>query len=334
MIWHPASLALLVASGAALALMLLALPVALRVLRFWDGESSSERQFALERATVLLSTLAALAVGVNVASLFLFIATAEAFSHTLAGAMCATGTLNASPAGWAVLATKGAVLVAGSVWLALNSVDNASPASPLIRLKYGALVALLPLFALDFVLLASFLSGLKPDIVTSCCGSLFSSAAGRPQSVLAALPPKPVMRAFAAAAAGIWALGLLCAARGTRLLYGLYAAAAAAHLAFGLVAVISFIAPHVYRLPTHHCPFDLFQRAYGFVGYPLLGSLAATAVCGLLPGLFLPLQRHPSLEAQLRARMRRWVRLSLVYLAVFDGVTYWHVWREGLVLYP
>lgn len=333
MIWHPASLALLAGSAAALALALLAVVPAARILRRWDLSSSSESQFALERSTALLSTLAAWAVGVSAASIFLFIAAADDFSRTLAGAMCATGALNANPVGWVVLAVKGATLLFGAVWLALNSVDNACHDYPLVRLKYGALLALVPLFALDFVLLWSFLAGLRPDVITSCCGSLFSTVNGRPQSVLAALPPLPMMRAFDAATAGLWTIGLLCAVQGGRLLHGLYALGAAAYFAFALAAVVSFVAPYVYGLPFHHCPFDMFQAAYGFLGYPLFVSLAIAGIFGALPGVLLPFAGGPCLREVLPCRLRRWVRLSLSALLVFNAIVYWKVRFAGLKLY-
>ena len=35
-------------------------------------------------------------------------------------------------------------------------------------------------------------------------------------------------------------------------------------------SIFSFISLYVYELPTHHCPFCVLQREYGYVGYPPL----------------------------------------------------------------
>ena len=36
-----------------------------------------------------------------------------------------------------------------------------------------------------------------------------------------------------------------------------------------LAAMVSFISPYVYEMPSHHCPFDVLQSGYHWIGYPL-----------------------------------------------------------------
>ena len=47
---------------------------------------------------------------------------------------------------------------------------------PIIRPKYVGLLLLTPLVALDLVQQVRFFAGLEPEIVTSCCGALFSES--------------------------------------------------------------------------------------------------------------------------------------------------------------
>jgi hypothetical protein len=59
-------------------------------------------------------------------------------------------------------------------------------------------------------------------------------------------------------------------------------------LPVSVAALISFIALYFYELPTHHCPFCLLQREYGYVGYAvyatlLLGGIAAGGSWVLIP---------------------------------------------------
>jgi len=39
------------------------------------------------------------------------------------------------------------------------------------------------------------------------------------------------------------------------------------------MAILSFISVYFYELPTHHCPFCILQKEYGYVGYPLYLTL-------------------------------------------------------------
>ena len=65
---------------------------------------------------------------------------------------------------------------------------------------------------------------------------------------------------------------------------------AAAFLPVALASVVSFVSVFIYELPSHHCPFDMLQREYRFVGYPLYASLVAGVFFAVLPGLLAPLR--------------------------------------------
>ncbi len=59
MLFHPAVIAILLSSGLAVLMLLVASPFALQVIRRWDTGSGSELQLRLERRTYLFSTLTA-----------------------------------------------------------------------------------------------------------------------------------------------------------------------------------------------------------------------------------------------------------------------------------
>ncbi len=106
------------------ALMVTGSVVGLRILRTWDPSSSSENQLALERRTYLVSALVGVALWIEIGSALLFVHTVEDLHELFVGAMCATGSLNANPIGWWVLATKAAMVLLFPVWLALNGLDQ------------------------------------------------------------------------------------------------------------------------------------------------------------------------------------------------------------------
>jgi hypothetical protein len=313
----------LLGSSAVIALLVVgAAAAALPILRRWDLASGSELQVRLERRTYLVSTLVACALAFQAVSLFLFLHTADRLSGLLVGAMCSAGTLNANPWGYPALLLKCASFVAGGVWLVLNRVDNRAPDYPLLRVKYAALLALAPLVLAENAVQAAFLAGLEPDLITSCCGTIFSGEGRSLAGGLAALPPKPMRLVFFASAAAVLGIGAYALRRGRG--FVLYAAASAAMLAVGTAALVSFISVYIYELPTHHCPFCVLQRDYHSIGYPLFLSLFGGGIFGLSAGaLALAGRRTHSLAAILPGALRRLVGASCAFYAAFAAIALW-----------
>jgi hypothetical protein len=195
-ILHPGVLALLVAAAATGGLLLFAAWHAAEIVRGWDLSSGSERQLQLERRTYLVSTLLRWVLAFELVSVFLYVYTADALAPLFTGAMCAAGSLKAGSGGYAVLVLKLVGFVAAGLWLVLNAADERGRDYPLVRRKYGALLAIAPLLVAEAWLLFGYFGSLRPNVITSCCGSLFSQAGTGVGSDLAALSHR-------AAAAGL-----------------------------------------------------------------------------------------------------------------------------------
>lgn len=311
MILHPGVLALISGSAIALAMVLHAAVVGMVILRRWDFSSSSACQLALERKTYLVSTLVNYALAFQILSFFLFIYTVEDIHNLFVGAMCATGSLNANPLGWYVLLSKITVFFLSGLWIVLNFVDQKVEDYPLVRLKYFLLIGLLPFIGLDLFLQVSYFFGLDPDIITSCCGSLFGEGGTTVTSSISTLPVWSAMLVFYSVA-GLFIVVMWCCLNSQqRLLRYLHTAAAAIFFVVAVMAVISFGSIYIYELPMHHCPFDMMQREYNLIGYPLYLGLFGGVFFGLLPGFFQPLKRIPSLQETLVRVERRWVLWSM-----------------------
>jgi hypothetical protein len=328
MILHPGVFSLLVTSLLVLLLILTASWYGLSILRHWDLTSGSERQLALERRTYLVSTLLGFALAFELASLFLFVFTADAMAPLFTGAMCAAGSLKASPLGYPVLVLKLVNAVLAGLWLVLDHADQQGWDYPLIRPKYALLLLLAPPALAEVGLQAAYFGGLAPEVITSCCGSLFGEGGRGLGADLASLPPR------AAAALLVATLALALAALARLRLTGRGAVAAgllsAAALPVGLAAVVSVISPYVYELPTHHCPFCLLQREYGWLGYPLYGALLLGAVAGAGVGVLHPFRATPSLAVPLPALQRRLAGAALLGLGAFAALSAWKVLASGL----
>ena len=314
MIQHPGILALLLASGLVSLLLVAAGWQGFRILRGWNLRSGSEGQLDLERRTYLVSTLVANALVIQILSLFLFIFTADGLHTQFVGAMCAAGSLAANGFGYPTLLMKLATCLLAGTWLVLHRADTQGYDYPLIRPKYALLLVLVPLVLAETWLLMRYLTGLKADVMTSCCGSLFGSGREGLVAELAGLPPKVMQPVFWGTFAALLLAGgfLLRSRRGSALFSAL-------SLAFFLVAttsLISFFCLYIYELPTHHCPFCLLQREYGFVGYALYGTLLGGAITGLGVGILAPYRARPSLAdivPKMQARLA-WANLILAGL--------------------
>lgn len=322
MILHPGILALLLGSLLVVLMQGYACVVALRILRHWDRQSSSELQLELERRICLVSTLMQHALAFQGASLLLFVYTAESLHPLFVGAMCATGTLNANPLGWQLLWVKIAEFFLAGLWLVVNHYDQQVEDYPLVRPKYLTLLLLYPLVVLDAVLQLKFFLGLKPQIITSCCGALFGGGGGV-ASALAGLPTVPAIWSFYLVSALLASVLYGCLRSPVPWLRYLLALVAVVYFGVMLVAIIAFVSVYIYQLPSHHCPFDLLQAEYDFIGLPIYLAGFGTVLCGLVPALLQLAGRQSTLAAALQGRERAWLLTALALLALLLTLVSW-----------
>jgi hypothetical protein len=319
MILHPGILALLVGTLAVSAMVLYGACFGVRLLRNWDLSSGSEAQILLERRTYLVSTMTAYAFGFELISLFLLIFTAEDLQRLFVGAMCAAGTFNVNVWGYPALILKILAVVLAGIWLIVNHADSRGFDYPLIRGKYVLLAAMAPVMAAEALCTVAWFSGLKANIITSCCGSLFSAESQGVASSLAALPAAPAGIGFYAMLAATVATGLYFLKRGGK--SGMaFSALSLGSLVVSVIALISLFSLYFYALPTHHCPFCLLQGEYHYVGYLLYIALLAGVITGTGSGLFSAVRLPASLEGWLPAYQKRLTAAALAFYILFGVV--------------
>jgi hypothetical protein len=332
MILHPGIIALISGSSVVFCMMVYASVIGGIIVLRWDFTSSSVYQLALERKTYLISTVMNYVLGFQIISAFLFIYTVDDIHQLFVGAMCVTGSLNANPVGWYALVSKIAVFFFSGLWIVLNYVDQKVEEYPLVRLKYTLLIVLLPVICLDLFLQTYYFLGLDPDIITSCCGSLFSESGAGVASSVSALPVKSTMVVFYIGVILFFAVSSFCLYSKRGSLRYLQSAFAAALLFVALAAIVSFVSIYIYELPTHHCPFDLFQRHYTFIGYPLYITLFCGIFFGILPGVFQPLKRVVSLKETIDRSERKWLFCAMGSIAIFVVLATYPVLHSNLSL--
>lgn len=330
MIFHPLIIALNGASILICFLVLYAAVFGTQILRRWDLKSGSELQLGLERKTYLISTLLAYLFAAQLLSLFLFIFTADRLHTLFIGAMCAAGALNVNGCGYASLLLKvGNFLLAG-LWLILNAVDNRGYDYPLVRTKYAFLLGIAPLILIETVAQALYFLKLRPDIATSCCATLFSSSGTTIVSDLVALPVQPMKVIFFLSLVLTATSGFVFyrRSRGGRL----FAIFSGANLVISILSILSFISLYFYELPTHHCPFCILQRGYGYIGYPMYITVLGGGLCGMAVGILMPFRKIPSLSGIIPTAQKKLTLAALICLAVFAGIVVHRLVVSNLIL--
>lgn len=331
MIFHPAVLANLLATGSVAAMVSVAAESAWRILRNWNLDSGSELQLVLERRTYLVSTFLTYALGLQLASLFLFVFTAETLHSLFVGAMCAAGVLNVNPYGYPTLLLKITNFLLAGVWLIINHADNQAYDYPLIRRKYALLCLIAPSVLAESVLEIAYFFNLRADVITSCCGSLFSAERQENTgSLLAALPPMGTLVAFYALFCTTLVTGLIFYWK-KRLGY-LYAGLSLGYFVVALTAIVCVIALYIYELPTHHCPFCLLQPEYGYVGYLIYLTLFVGTVAALGIGALLPFRKIDSLRAVVPPLVHRLALVALSLHVIFGGIVTYRIAVSHLVM--
>lgn len=311
----PAMMALLLGSFLSFGALAFAAGPAAEIRRRWDLTSGSDRQLRMERRTYLISALVNWVMAYEIISLFLFIRTVDDLHPLFTGAMCAAGTLNVTPYGYPALVMKIVNAVLCGVWAILNAADNRAPDYPLIRIKYRWLLWMIVPLSLEAFFQWRYWTGLRPDIITSCCGTLFSDQAATVAGHLSHLPMVPTRVLFF--------LGLLLTLRmGVHFLTtgraaALFAIASGGLFILSLIAVISFISVYYYELPTHHCPFCLLQSEYGHVGYLLYAALLTGVISGTAMGILDRFKARTSLGEIVPRMQRRLCLTAMIGYGIF-----------------
>ena len=238
--------------------LLYACLIGIQILRFWDISSGEEQQLLLEKKTYLISSILYYVMLCEIFSLFLFVFIAEDGHELFIGAMCAAGTLNVNDYGYPTLLVRLISFILCGVWIVVNYIDNNGYDYPLIKFKQIFLFGITLLIIFEGFLQFNYLLRLEPEIITSCCGTIFSDETGNVAGEIIRLPVLQTEIVF-------YLVTILTVLTGGYFLYTgkqalLFSCLSFALLIVGLTAILSFIAVYYYEEPTHHCPFACLKK--------------------------------------------------------------------------
>ena len=302
-----------------------------RVLRYWDAGADSARQIQLENETWLSAVLVEYGLLLQMVSLLLLVLAADSFSQILVGAMCATGAFLANGYGIPALGVKIFGLFFYGFWVVLNRLDMQSEHTPLTRIKFYYLLLLVPYILADTTLLLLYLQGLKPDIITSCCGVVFGGATVDGRNLVGSVPASLVMGFFYGFAAFLFLAGCRFLKQTSGQTFSLggtvgnlcFAAGWLVFFLFSLFVITAVISSYIYAMPAHRCPFDFLRWEYGGVGYPIYFCLFTATFAGMSAGIITPFANRSGM-AELVGRYRRTaIQVALFFLLIFLLIVSW-----------
>jgi len=184
-------------------------------------------------------------------------------------------------------------------------------------MKYKLLLAALVLLITEFILQFLYFLKIEPDVITSCCGVMFSEKGKGIASSLASFPPLPAMILFYSLFAVTTATGAAAYKQQRKPFTYLLSIFTFMFFIFSIAAIISFISLYFYQLPTHHCPFDILQKEYYYIGYPLYAFLFAGSFLGIMAGVVERFKKIPSMNRIIPAAQKRWALYSIIFLTIF-----------------
>jgi len=166
-----------------------------------------------------------------------------------------------------------------------------------------------------------YLLSLDPQIITSCCGTLFNERILKVASGMTHLPVVTAAEIFYAGMLLTLAVGIRCVLTGRHdWLYGLLSVVV---FPLSLAALISYFSLYVYEMPMHHCPFCMLQKEYHFVGYFLYLFLLVGAITGASAGIIGRFRKKASLAALIPKIQKRLCGVSVLGYGLFTlRVTY------------
>jgi hypothetical protein len=325
------SLGLTVTTLAVLVLGAMAGRTALRVLRYWDPASDSNRQIRLESETWLASTLVEYLLGFQIATLILFVLAADQFCQVIVGAMCITGALLANGFGMPALAVKVAGVFLYGFWIVLHQLDITSEKYPLVKLKYIYLLCLLPFLLLDATLQTMYIAGLRPDIITSCCGVVFGTGGNQTGNLLANFDHAYLLLLFYGCIILLIAIAIALKRFRFASLVTTSAFCWAWFFVLALVTITVVLSSYIYAMPNHRCPFCILKPEYHYIGFAIYTALIVATFAGLTVALVHPLRSRADLGETVQRYQGRAVRVSLIFLLLFTALSSYH-WLTYIIL--
>ncbi|SFP87842.1 hypothetical protein [Hydrogenimonas thermophila] len=274
----------------------LAFIISIQIVRKWEIEATTQLQYILEKRAYLVATIIKYIFYFKLPLFLYFIYTLDMLSNILPGAMCAAGVTNATIYGMPLFMVKIFDLYLFGFWLVVNYIDMKKPDYPFTKLKFLFFILIFPILAIETVLEILHVGGINPQVIVSCCGTLFSAAKSSSVSIFINLPNYLILSIFYANFLLIFLSYLYKKAFLTALFNAIF-------IPVAIVSLIVFFSTYIYEMPHHHCPFCLLQSDYNYIGYFLYITLFG--------GTFFGISAYISEKLSYKTS-KKWIKISMI----------------------
>jgi len=271
----------------------------------WDLESSSKKQYKLEKQSFLTATIIKYIFAIKVPLFLFFVFTIDKISNVLTGAMCGAGVIDATSYGIYLLILKIINLYLFAYWLVLHSQDMKDEKQRFTKVKFGFFSIIFLLFISELIIESLMFGAIDVDKMVSCCGTIYSATSSSYISTIFQVKSYILLASFY----GVFLLMILSYIFKNKYLYAFL------NMLFifsSLVSLIVFFGTYIYELPTHHCPFCLLQKDYYYIGYLLYTTLFLGTFYGLITGFL------PSSKTIVKNNFNKSLFFNIVYVVIIS----------------
>ncbi len=283
------------------------------ILRYWDFNSTSSKQFNLEKRSYLVVLIILFSLIVKIAALPFFAYIIDELALIIPGAMCGAGVISANTYGEFLLPFKVFILFITGIWLILNKQDIKTKNFFYLEKKFWLFVFLFILIIFEYVLDLYYLTNISTEDPVTCCSVIYGEQSGS-ELPFGLDTPKLLILFYL-----LYFLTLFTNFSKQALLSfisnGLF-------LYFSYYATVNFFGTYIYELPTHKCPFCMLQKEYFYIGYFIWGSLFAGTFFGISSFI---------LKTVLNKKLKYTFRFSNIFNFIFVFICSFYVVRYYLV---
>ena len=245
-------------------LFIIAVIGSISIIKGWDFNSSTSKQYALEKRAYLIILIIIFSLVFKIALMPYFAYTIDSLKALVPGAMCATGVLESGDFGKELLFLKLVILFFIGIWLIINHKDLQATNYPYLKAKFWFFIFIFLLLGFEFVLDIVYFSTINIQKSAKCCSAIFGVLGD--DTLPFGLNIYMLLTLF-------YLLFILNLVLSFQKRYLLLAISSFAFLYISYQTIIHFFGTYIYQLPTHRCPFCMLQTEYFYIGYLLWATL-------------------------------------------------------------
>jgi hypothetical protein len=278
--------------------------ISIKIVRFWNINSTDERQYNLEKKTVLVATIIKYIFFLKLPLFIFFVFTSDKISGVITGAMCAAGVVNSVSFGLELFVFKILNLFIFGFWIALHAKDMKDEKLRFTKMKFSLFIVAFFLLVIEIFYEISFFNSLDIDKIVSCCGTLFSVASSSSLSIIFSISNQIVIIMFYT----LFFLLIVTYFLRKEIPFLII------NITFFIISILSlilFFGTYIYELPTHHCPFCFLQKEYHYVGYLLYITLFIGTFSGISGSILTILKAEKN---------KNFYKTSLIFNTIYTAI--------------